>query len=68
LARADSQHQGFFDHHCASKDYDGCDNADGLERVRVTLLEEPQLRLSRPAMLRKWDCTRDGELMNGEGK
>jgi hypothetical protein len=35
---------------CASKDYDGCDNADGFERMRVTLLEEP---------LRFFDCAKD---------
>jgi hypothetical protein len=31
----------FFDEHCASKDYDGCNDADGFERMRITLLEEP---------------------------
>jgi hypothetical protein len=40
----------FFDEHCASKDYDGCDDADGLERMRVTLLKEP---------LRFFDCAKD---------
>ena len=32
-----SQHRPrFFDQRCASKDYDGCDDADGLKRVRVS--------------------------------
>ena len=26
---------------CASEDYDGCDDADGFEGMRVTLFEEP---------------------------
>ena len=50
-ALQDSQNgPGFFDQHCASKDYDGCDDADGFERMRVTLLEEP---------LRFLDCAED---------
>jgi hypothetical protein len=40
----------FFDEHCASKDYDGCDDADGFKRMRVTLLEKP---------LRPFDCPED---------
>jgi hypothetical protein len=44
-----SQHRpAFFDQHCASKDYDGCDNAYGFERMRpaggnrrVTVVFEP---------------------------
>jgi hypothetical protein len=34
---------------CASKDYDGCDNADGLKRMRVTLFKKP---------LRPFDCAK----------
>jgi hypothetical protein len=40
-ARGSQNRPGFFDEHRASKDYDGCDDADGFERTRVTLLEEP---------------------------
>jgi hypothetical protein len=51
----------FFDQRSASKDYDGCDGADGFEGMRVALLEEPpgagiegsQLFLSRQAMRRR---------------
>ena len=49
----DSQHRpGFFDQHCASKDYNGCDYANGFERMRITLLEEP---------LRPFDRAKDPE-------
>lgn len=40
-APASQDRPGFFDEHCASEDDDGCDDTDGFERVRVTLLEEP---------------------------
>src|SRR5690242_16461901 len=40
----------FFDEHCASKDDDGCDDADGLQWMRVTLLKEP---------LCPFDCAKD---------
>ena len=49
-ALQDSQNgPGFFDQHCASKDYDGCYDADGFERMRVTLLDKP---------LRPFDCAK----------
>ena len=38
---ASQDRPGFFDQHCASKDYDGCDDADGSKRMRVTMYEEP---------------------------
>jgi hypothetical protein len=31
---ASQDRPGFFDQHCASEDYDGCDDADGFERMR----------------------------------
>jgi hypothetical protein len=41
-AHQDSQERpGFFDQHCASEDYDGRDDTNGFEGMRVTLLEKP---------------------------
>jgi hypothetical protein len=37
----------FFEHSYASKDYDGCDDADGSKWMRVTLFKEPLRPLDR---------------------
>jgi hypothetical protein len=54
------QRPRFFGQHCASKDYDGCDDANGFERMRVTLLEEP-LRLFDGAETQKTSCMANEE-------